>query len=389
MPSSLLFYGLMILGLITVHALLKTFFPESARRGLTFFSVILWAFTLKAIFLGYFLFALLIFFLAKKRDHAPLLFLRLSLFLLIGSLFFFKFFQSSGHHFLYPLGFSYFIFRLIHFVVEVYRQKIVPQKFADFFHYLIFFPTFLAGPLERYPQFSAQTEKSSNLEKEDLLLGLGRILSGVLKKFFIADALAPKIAGVLQAPSQHSWAILGAAVLGLGWQLYFDFSGYSDMAIGISRCLGIKIRENFNWPFFKHNLALHWRSWHISLHEWIRDYFFLPLFGTSWKRMDNPRARIYLGTFLSMMLFHLWHGLTANFVVMGFYHGLALTFWTWSQEYKRHSPNWRRLLCLWGFPWARAVWGLCTYLYISLGFLFFFFPLPQALSILKQLFFMS
>jgi len=391
MVIPLVAYSLIIPTLILVQRIISRYSLKYLSRYLPLlFSLIILSIHLKQVLLLFFLITFIIFY---SLDDKKLNFLpkntSLVLAFLLMALIVAKTLQENMTSFIYPLGFSYFIFRLIHYVVEKRRNNLPDHNVFDLLSYLLFFPTFLAGPLERFPEHfkdlaKIQTHKN-NFSPDEFFYGVGRILIGVIKKFFGANTLANFIYPVLNAPQIHKPYLIFLSVLGLSWQLYWDFSGYSDMAIGLSRCLGFKVRENFHWPFFKHNLAQHWRSWHISLHEWIRDYFFLPIFGTSWGRWDSAQLRIYLGTFCSMMIFHLWHGLNSNFLVMGVYHGLALTLWTLIQEKKRKSSFLKKLFPVKSGYLNNIFYGVLTYFYVSFGFIFFFFPLNHGLKIFSQL----
>ena len=230
----------------------------------------------------------------KKR-----LILILTLLWLIGNLCFFKYSDffinaivKSGFQFswmpkttfpslLLPLGMSYIIFRLIHFVVEVYKRKSPRSSFIDFGLYVLFFPTFLAGPVERFQRFHAQTIGMEGPDLSSINQGLFRIFLGVAKKFVVADYLARWIIPALHTPESHPRFLVFLFVYGTAIQIYLDFSGYTDIALGVSRLFGYKIMENFNRPFFQRNVAMFWRNWHISVYSWIRDYFFFPLFRLS------------------------------------------------------------------------------------------------------------
>ena len=203
---------------------------------------------------------------------------------------------------IFPIGLSFITFRLIHYHVEVYRGNIPRTSFVDFSLYALFFPTFIAGPVERFPNFHDQTARAAGMTLAEFNYGLWRILSGMVKKFIIADALFSVIIPVLNAPLLYSRSAVIVSVYGAAIWLYMDFGGYTDMAIGISHLFGYRIMENFNRPFLKKNIALYWRNWHISVYSWIRDYFYFPLFvyrGTPFK--------LYLGIFCTMVVFMLWH----------------------------------------------------------------------------------
>ena len=178
-----------------------------------------------------------------------------------------------------PIGLSYITFRLVHYIVESYRGAVPKSSFCDFALYVLFFPTLLAGPVERFPRFHQQTGEIKNVDIREINYGLYRIIKGALKKFFIGDSLSRAVMPILFNPQMHSRTEILPAIYGSALVLFMDFSGYTDIAIGVSRLFGYKIVENFDRPFFKKNIALAIRSWHISVYSWARDYFFFPLFG--------------------------------------------------------------------------------------------------------------
>jgi len=265
--------------------------------------------------------------------------------LLVANLSFFKYFNAAAGAFslaglpdiVMPLGLSYITFRLIHYLIELDREKIPPSGFADFSLYVLFFPTFLAGPVERFPGFYAQTALRGRFEIKRVNYGLWRILLGIFKKFVIADMLFSAINPVMVSPESHARGMLIISFYLAAVWLYMDLSGYTDMAIGVSRLFGYDIMENFNRPFFQKSIALFWRSWHISIYSWIRDYFFLPLFV-----YKGTRAKLYIGTFCAILIFMLWHKASPGFFIAGVYHGTGLCAWNLFQESKRKWPGMRR-----------------------------------------------
>jgi alginate O-acetyltransferase complex protein AlgI len=312
----------------------------------------------------------------------PITLLRFALVLLIGNLFFFKyapFFLSLAHQpqlpFLFPLGLSYITFRLVHYLVEVYRRHIPVASITDLGLYVLFFPTFLAGPVERFQKFQSQSAAMPDLEWENINQGLIRIGRGLIKKFVLADRLLPYVKPILEHADLHEGFMIVGAICLLSWLIYFDFSGYTDLALGLSRLYGYSIMENFNKPFFQKNIALFWRSWHISVYSWIRDYFFLPLFG-----FRASLAKIYLGVFLTMVVFMIWHDATINWLTLGVYHGLGLVFYMLYQETKKKYPILRQL----HFPGSQALATAATFVFVSIGFLFFYFPPRQVAAILMK-----
>ncbi|NWG01870.1 MAG: MBOAT family protein [Syntrophaceae bacterium] len=303
---------------------------------------------------------------------------------------------------LLPLGMSYIIFRLIHFVVEVYKRKSPKCSFIDFGLYVLFFPTFLAGPVERFKPFHTQTMELKAPDLSSINQGLFRILLGILKKFVIADTLAGKgfakemiqliaakqfvvadnlsggIIHALQIPESYPRFLVLLFVYGTAIQIYLDFSGYTDMALGVSRLFGYKIMENFNRPFFQRNIALFWRNWHISVYSWIRDYFFFPFFG-----YRASTLKIYIGIFMTMIVFMLWHKGNLNFLLLGIYNGLGLVIWQLYQEVKRKYPTLRK----WSLqPYVKPIAIFFTFNFVSVSFLFFHLDLSQIYAVVNRIF---
>jgi len=286
--------------------------------------------------------------------------------------------QAAGiYSIVLPLGLSYIIFRLIHYVVESYRGNIPESSFVDFAMYVLFFPTFLAGPVDRFPRVYSQTAQGKDFVITDFNYGLFRIASGIIKKFLISDSLAKVIMPILYAPQANSRPVLIASIYGLAIQVYLDFAGYTDMAIGISRLFGYTIMENFDRPFLKKNIALFWRSWHISVYSWIRDYFFFPIFG-----YKASNFKIYLGIFCSMMVFMLWHKGNINFLLLGIYHGTGLIAWYLFQEVKRKHLFIRNLFAR---PYLDPLSVFVTFNFVSFGFIIFSLNLHEINMLLRRL----
>jgi len=279
---------------------------------------------------------------------------------------------------LFPLGLSYIIFRSIHYIVEVYRQKAPSSSFIDFAAYVLFFPTFLSGPVERFPKFHAQTLEQKDFDISYFNDGLLRIVSGIIKKFIVADYLRSIVMPVLSTPEDYGRCIIILAVYGLAIQIYMDFSGYTDMALGVSKLFGYTIMENFNYPYFKKNIALFWRNWHISVYSFIRDYFFFPLFG-----YRASTRKIYIGVFCTMLVFMLWHEGSLNFLLLGIYHGLGLIIWNLFQEMKRKYAFLRRKK---ESRFRNLISTFITFSFVSFGFVIFVFNTHQINQILSGIF---
>jgi alginate O-acetyltransferase complex protein AlgI len=223
---------------------------------------------------------------------------------------------------LIPLGFSYLSFELLHVVIERRRGRIPELSLPDLLAFVFFAPARVAGPIKRYPDFTAAVREAT-LSAENLHAGTLRVLVGLAKKLFIADVLALTVAERPDVRSAgHAWVV----VMAFTFQIYFDFSAYTDVAIGFSRMLGISLPENFNRPYLAPNIREFWNRWHMTLSAWVRDYIFLPtgrgLFRTRLRAAPAVIAAIsYLLTFLVVGA---WHGVTAAFLLWGLYHGVLL-----------------------------------------------------------------
>ena len=219
-----------------------------------------------------------------------------------------------------PLGISFYTFETISYVVDVYRGRIKAERnFQDYALFLMFFPHLIAGPIVRPGDFLPQVKRIKYLNWDRVQLGVQLFLLGLVKKAVIADQLANLVDPVFASPGLYSSGTLWAAALCYTIQIYCDFSGYSDMAIGAAHALGFHLPDNFNMPYFALNIADFWRRWHISLSTWLRDYLYIPLGGNR-----HGRARMYVNILVTMLLGGLWHGAGWTFIFWGFYHGLLL-----------------------------------------------------------------
>jgi alginate O-acetyltransferase complex protein AlgI len=224
-----------------------------------------------------------------------------------------------------PLGISFFTFHAISYIVDVYRREVKPMtRFDSFSLYVTLFPQLVAGPIIRYKticdQFALEGPTARKHTWEDFAYGVRRFIIGLGKKMLIADVLAITASGVFATPNAHitpEAAWLG--ILCYTFQIYFDFSGYSDMAIGLAHMVGFKFPENFNYPYISKSVTEFWRRWHMSLSTWFRDYLYIPLGGN---RVSE--ARTYMNLLIVFFLCGLWHGATWNFIVWGLYFGAFL-----------------------------------------------------------------
>ena len=256
----------------------------------------------------------------------------------LGTLAFFKyfnFFADSGVEFLQwlglpasevtlqivlPVGISFFTFQAMSYTIDVYRKKLEPAPhFFDFALFVTFFPQLVAGPIVRASEFLPQLQRKRTFDDVDTHAAFGQFLAGFLKKAVIADMMAGPAEAVFAAPAEYTAISIAIGVLCYSVQIYCDFSGYSDMAIGTARLLGYDLTRNFRFPYLAGNITDFWRRWHISLSGWLRDYLYISLGGNRGSRLLTHRNLV-----LTMLLGGLWHGAGWNFVVWGAIHGIAL-----------------------------------------------------------------
>jgi alginate O-acetyltransferase complex protein AlgI len=229
-------------------------------------------------------------------------------------------FQLTIHQFVLPLGISFYTFQSLSYLIDVYRAPALVQKnILNLGLFISFFPQLIAGPIVRYHDINEQIKK----RKHSMSLfasGIERFIVGLAKKVLIANALAEVVDGILSLPySSIPSLYMLLIILSGGLQIYYDFSGYSDMAIGLGRMFGFKIAENFNYPLFAASAAEFWRRWHISLSTWFRDYVYIPLGGSR----KGPLRQV-INILIVFTLVGLWHGASYNFLVFGFACGMIL-----------------------------------------------------------------
>ncbi len=262
-----------------------------------------------------------------------------------------------------PAGISFFTFRSISYMVDIYRGHISPCKdFMAYVFYLTFFPPLLAGPVVRAKDFLPQTEKSTVATRAMVSEGLFLIMCGLVKKVIVADYLSQNFVDrVFDNPSLYSGFENLMAVYGFTIQLYCDFSGYSDMAIGIALLMGFRFFDNFRAPFKAESPTEFWHRWHISLSTWLRDYIYIPLGGN---RKGPKRARANQMT--TMVIGGLWHGASWMYVIWGAWNGLLLVV---HKDIKKKFP--RLASAGEGTVWRRALNIFLTFNLIAIGFMFF------------------
>lgn len=289
---------------------------------------------------------------ASKRHILRKSFVTLSLFIDLGLLCYFKytnFFagmlaQIVGSHFqpldiFLPIGISFFAFQSLSYTIDVYRGRIKPlSSLLDYAFYVSFFPQLVAGPIVRATDFIPQIRRPISITSAMFGKGVFLIMAGLFKKAVISDYISINFVDrIFDNPQLYSGFenLLGA--YGYTLQIYCDFSGYSDMAIGLALLLGFHFPTNFNAPFLSDSVSDFWRRWHISLSTWIRDYIYIPLGGNR-----KGKKRTYINLVITMLLAGLWHGASLNFILWGGLHGIAQVIhkW-WRTDVMHHDRNYQ------------------------------------------------
>ncbi len=276
------------------------------------------------------------------------------------------------------LGFSYIAFRLMHVLLDYRSGRLKPVPLRDFALYIVFFPALTAGPIDRVEHFVRDLRQPQTLDASLIVSGATRIGIGLFKKFILADALAyialkPQLIEQTTGPYSvlPTWIMLYAFT----FQIYLDFAGYTDVAIGIARLAGITLPENFLSPYTRRSITAFWNNWHITLSTWFRNYFFTPF---SRALMQTPlRSRrmliIFLAQVATMVLIGLWHGVAINFILWGAWHGVGLWLHRWLVD---HTHTWDETVQ--ARPrLARAIHVasvVTTFHFVAIGWVFFALP---------------
>lgn len=257
-----------------------------------------------------------------------------------------------------PVGISFYTFQSVSYIIDVYKKRVAPTRtWIEYAFFLSFFPALVAGPIMRADYFLPQIRENRHATTGEVYLGLWLIILGVLKKAVIADYIAQYNDLIFQSPTGYSGFETLMGIIGYTMQIYCDFSGYSDMAIGIAMIMGFRLAQNFNFPYKAGNLTDFWRRWHISLSSWLRDYIYIPLGGNR-----KGTRRTYINNFATMLIGGLWHGAAWKFVFWGGMHGIGLAVHKASKPYLgRWSDN----------PVCRAFFWLLTMTFVALLWVFF------------------
>jgi len=287
------------------------------------------------------------------------------------------------------LGFSYVAFRLIHTVRDRQTGRLPSVTLSEYVNYVIFFPSFTAGPIDRLERFRQDLQAGAPLTNDDWLEAGTRLFVGLFKKFVVADLLAIISISDVLVSQVKSAAWLWLFLYAYTFRIYFDFSGYTDVAIVLGRLMGFRLPENFAGPYLKPNITQFWNSWHMTLTQWFRSYFFNPLTRTL-RSAKNPLPAPYIilvTQLATMLLIGLWHGVTWGFVAWGLWHGLGLFIhnrWTDFARSRWPAATGGEMRSLVG---PNILGTLLTFHFVALGWLFFTLSSPAvALLAIQKLF---
>ncbi|MDR0603733.1 MAG: MBOAT family protein [Bacteroidales bacterium] len=298
--------------------------------------------------------------------------------------------QATTLYIILPVGISFYTFQALSYSIDVYQKKIEPTKdIVSFFAFVSFFPQLVAGPIERATNLLPQFCRQRTFDYEKAVDGLRQILWGLFKKIVIADNCAIYVNHVFETYQEQSGSVLLLGAIFFAFQIYGDFSGYSDIAIGSARLFGFNLMRNFNFPYFSRDIAEFWRRWHISLTTWFRDYVYIPLGGSR-----VSKEKVIRNTFIIFLVSGFWHGANWTFITWGFYHAvlfLPLILWNKNRKYinsvteNKRFPAIKELVQM-GITFALIVFGWIffraenitqAWMYFSKIFSFSLFAVPQ------------
>ena len=320
-------------------------------------------------------------FLSRKIPFLLSLIFNLSI---LGIFKYYDFFRTSAEFFLsklgllinfpileifLPIGLSFYIFKIISYNADIYSKKLDPTfSLLDFFIYVSFFPHLLSGPIMRAGDFLVQLKDGGAKRIENFYQNLTLIFLGLFKKLVISSYLVLNLTdNVFAVPENHSSLIIFLAIFAYSLVIYFDFSGYSDMAIGFAGLMGFRSPINFDFPYLASNLGEFWRKWHISLSNWVRDYIYIPLGGSR-----KGKLREYFNLMTAMVLMGFWHGAAVHFIFWGVIQGIGLSFSHWFEN-KNFKP--------------KFLGNFLTFNFVSFGWIFFRSEnIKTAFSLIRNLF---
>ena len=276
-----------------------------------------------------------------------------------------------------PLGLSYYSFRQIHYAIEVYKKKMPAHSIVEYLNYLFFLPTLLVGPINLFQPFLKDLRK----RRWDNLLfsqGLERILYGLVKIVVIGNYLLTLKLNLFctSIAANHAWVSTYLKVFKFTANAYFQFAGFSDVAIGLSMLFGFKIIENFNYPFLAKNIAAFWKRWHISLSSWCREYVFYPFLGIT--------RNATISILISMIVLSIWHEISIRYILWGLLHAVAINIW-----YRYEATSWHKKLTM--YPLLQnAIGVVLTANFVMLSFVLISEPsLTDSFKVLRTLFFLN
>ncbi len=276
----------------------------------------------------------------------------------------------DNFRYMLPVGISFYTFQSMSYTIDFYRGQIEREKsFIQFATFVSLFPQLVAGPIERAKNLLPQLQKPSQITREDLTDGISLFIAGLFKKVAMADYLARYVDRVYDAPSQYDASALIMATFAFAWQIYFDFSGYTDMARGVARIFGFRLMLNFNNPYLATGIGDFWSRWHISLSTWFKDYVYIPLGGNR-----KGAFRTYLNLCITMVVSGFWHGAGWNFIIWGGLHALGTMITRTlerSQFYKERIP--------------RIIKQVCVFMFVLFTWIFFRAPTNDAFLIIRRI----
>ncbi len=269
--------------------------------------------------------------------------------------------NSGALNIILPVGISFYTFQSMSYMIDVYRNRIKSEKsFINVALYIAFFPQLVAGPIVKAKEFIYQLYEDRNITWENFKEGIQIFVFGLFKKIVIADNISVCVDAVFGMPQKYHAISIILAVISYSVQIYCDFSGYSDMAIGTAKALGYDLNRNFNMPYISKNISAFWKRWHISLSTWLQEYLYIPLGGNR-----KGIVRTYINLFLTMLIGGLWHGASWTFVVWGALHGGALCIHKIWMNLSEHDKTYK------GTFIGNICSGVITYLFVAFCWIFF------------------
>jgi D-alanyl-lipoteichoic acid acyltransferase DltB (MBOAT superfamily) len=280
-----------------------------------------------------------------------------------------------------PIGISFYTFHGMSYVFDIYRGNQKPvRNFVDYAVFVSFFPLLVAGPIERASHLLPQVQKSRSFNYTQVVEGCRLILWGMFKKVVIADSLAVIVDEIFQNYQEHNGVTLIVGAIAFSFQIYGDFSGYSDIALGTAKLFGFELLSNFKFPYFSRDVAEFWRRWHISLSSWFRDYLYIPLGGSK-----NGKYKAIRNTFIIFLVSGFWHGASWNFIAWGFIHACGFLPLLLLNRNRKHVTDVvaqdRRL------PNLKELWQMATtFAFVTFAWIFFRADgMEMGLGYLKQI----